>query len=104
LANRSRRVCGDQDLEGIRASSSDLPGFYHQQHDPAHERQRADDRRDEMVVSGGDVQAKEIDRLAGGLKRDARLSEHHNAESYKEDSDDGFGIHNNILVWFLGRV
>ena len=65
---------------------SDLLGFDHQQHDPADERERSDDRRDEVAVGGLNVHAEELDGLSRGREGDARVSEHHDAQ---RDQNDG---------------
>jgi hypothetical protein len=76
---------------GLR--SSDPLGVNKQQHDPTNERERSDGWRDKVAVGGLNVYSEEIDRLSRGLEGDARVSEHHDAQSDQEDCDDGFYIH-----------
>jgi len=68
-------------------------GVHHQQHDSANERKRSDDGRDKVVDGGFDVHAEELDRLSRSCEGDARVSEHHDAESDQEDCNYGFCIH-----------
>ena len=63
----------------LRLHWSDPPGFDNQQHDPADERERSDNRRDKVAVGGLNMQAEEIDRPSGSRETDARVSEHHDA-------------------------
>jgi hypothetical protein len=60
--------------------SSHSFGIYHEQHDSADERNRSDNRRDEVAVRGLNVQAKKVDGLSRRLECEARVCEHHDAQ------------------------
>jgi hypothetical protein len=77
----------------LRLRSSDPLGVHNEQHDSADERERSDNRRDKMADSGLKVHSKEFDRLSRSREGDARVSEHHDAQSDQEDGDNGFCIH-----------
>jgi hypothetical protein len=77
----------------IRVRPSDPLGVHKQQHDPTDERERSDDGRDKVADCGLKVHSEELDRLSRSRKGDARVSEHHNAESDQEDCNNGFCIH-----------
>jgi hypothetical protein len=76
---------------GLR--SIDPLGADKQQHDPTNERERSGDRGNEVAVSGLNVYSEELDRLSRGLEGDARVSEHHDAQSDQEDGNNGFCVH-----------
>ena len=73
--------------------SSDTLGPDHQQYDPADERERADDRRNEVAVGGLDVHAQEVNGLSRRCKTDARVSEHHDAQGDQYDGNYRFCVH-----------
>ena len=56
---RQARHLSARDLKTYQGIS-DLPGFYKQQHDPADQRERSGDRRDEVAVGGLNMHAEEI--------------------------------------------
>ena len=89
---------GAQDALCVR---SGLLGVYHQQHDPADERERSDGWRDEVVVGGLKAHSEELDGLSRGREGDARVCEHHNAQRDQDDCNDGFCIHYEFPVCFL---
>jgi hypothetical protein len=78
---------------GFDFRSSDPLGIHKQQHDPADERKRSDDRGNEVAVSGLNVHSEEFDRLSRGREGDARVSEHHEAQNDQEDCNNGFCVH-----------
>ena len=48
------------------------------------------DRLKDMIVTGGEnVYSKEVDRLSWSFDREARVSEHYDAQSDQDDCDDG---------------
>jgi hypothetical protein len=77
----------------LRLRWSNLLGFHKQQHDSPDERERPDNRRDKVAVGGLNVDAGKIDRLSRGRKGDARVSEHHKAQSDQNDGNYRFCVH-----------
>jgi len=71
----------------------DPPRFHNQQNDPTDKRKSAGHRGDEVAVSGLNMQAEKIDRLARRRKGDARVGEHNDAERNEKDRYYGFCIH-----------
>lgn len=78
----------------MRLSPSDALGSHQQQKDSAHQRQRADGRRDKMIVRGCDMHAQEFDGFSRRRKAQTRVGKHHDAEGDEENCNNGFGIHN----------
>jgi len=69
---------------------SDAAGFDEPQDDSTDEHERADGGRDEMVLGGLDVEAKEINRLPRSCETQAGIGEHNDAKRDEQDCDDGF--------------
>jgi hypothetical protein len=88
----SREYADANRVLGHLNPASDPLGVHEQQHDPAGQRQRPGYWRDKMAVCGLEVHSEEIDRLSSGRVSDARVSEHHDAESDQDGGND-FCIH-----------
>jgi len=84
----------------FRLHSSDPLGVHEQQHDPANERERSNDRRNKVADCGFEMHSKEVNGLSRSREGDARVSEHHNAQSDQKDRNNGFCIHIESLVYF----
>jgi hypothetical protein len=72
---------------------SHRPGFDEQQHDAAGECERTGNRRNKMTVSGFNVHAQKVNRLARGREVEARIDKHYYAQDGEGDGDDGFYVH-----------
>src|ERR1043166_7031154 len=82
-----------------RLRSSGPPGFHDQQYDPADERECSNYRRDKVAIGGLNVHSEEVDRLSRSREADARVGEHHDAESDQNDGSDGLCVHNESPVF-----
>ena len=53
-----------------------------------------------MVIGGGNVHSKELDRFSRSFEAQAGVGQHHDAESNQDGCNNGFGIHNSFVIRF----
>jgi hypothetical protein len=71
-----------------REKASDFLAAHNQQHDTAGERERSDDRWNEVALRGFHVQGADVDRPSPCLERDPRIGEHHDPQRDQHNTDD----------------